>query len=324
MRRLIGLVVVASLVFTSCVSSAKFKKLEQENNECSKTLAKTKRQLNETESANENLAKSLDVKKKELDDCRTLQSKTQEDNQRLKQNNEELGNQVKLLNERLQQNLKSKSESMQSLNEELFKAKEETVKRDNEIQQLKEQLKSLQNDFKTNENTLAELQNKLKEKQEEMQRLHDKISEALLGFADKGLNVETKNGKVYVSMEEKLLFASGSWTVSKEGEKALDEIAAILAMNPDISIMVEGHTDNVPMKGKNQVKDNWDLSVMRASAIAKILLKNKEISPERIVPSGRGEYCPIVDNESVEARAKNRRSEIILTPKTDELLKMLE
>ncbi|MEE1094804.1 MAG: OmpA family protein [Bacteroidales bacterium] len=324
MRRLIGLVVVASLVFTSCVSSAKFKKLEQENNECSKTLAKTKRQLKETESANENLAKSLDVKKKELDDCQNLQSKTQEDNQRLKQNNEELSNQVKLLNERLQQNLKSKSESMQSLNEELFKAKEETAKRDNEIQQLKEQLKSLQNDFKTNENTLAELQNKLKEKQEEMQRLHDKISEALLGFADKGLNVETKNGKVYVSMEEKLLFASGSWTVSKEGEKALDEIAAILAMNPDISIMVEGHTDNIPMKGKNQVKDNWDLSVMRASAIAKILLKNKEIAPERIVPSGRGEYCPIVDNESVETRAKNRRSEIILTPKTDELLKMLE
>lgn len=324
MKRMFYVLVAASLVFTGCVSSSKFKKLEQENNECARLLSKTERDLKEALSENENLLESLNGKKDELAQCQASQKKSNEENARLKQSNEELGNQVNLLNESLQQNLKTKSESMQSLNEELFKAKEETAKRDNEIQQLKEQLKNLQNDFKTNENTLAELQNKLKEKQEEMQRLHDKISEALLGFADKGLNVETKNGKVYVSMEEKLLFASGSWTVSKEGEKALDEIAAILAMNPDISVMVEGHTDNVPMKGKNQVKDNWDLSVMRASAIAKILLKNKEIAPERIVPSGRGEYCPIVDNESVEARAKNRRSEIILTPKTDELLKMLE
>ena len=88
--------------------------------------------------------------------------------------------------------------------------------------------------------------------------------------------------------------------------------------------MVEGHTDNVPMKGRNQVKDNWDLSVMRASAITKILLNNEKIAPERVIPSGRGEYCPLVENSSAEARAKNRRSEIILAPKTDELLKMLE
>ena len=145
----------------------------------------------------------------------------------------------------------------------------------------------------------------------------------MVGFENKGLKIEVKDGKVYVSMEDKLLFASGSWTVSAEGMKAITELSKILEENTDINVMVEGHTDNVAYRGKNEVKDNWDLSVMRATAIVKALLKNSNIAPNRITASGRGEYVPKVDNSTKENRAINRRTEIILTPKYVELLDIL-
>ena len=232
--------------------------------------------------------------------------------------------QLDQLNERLQETLSNKSQNLKQLNEELIKTRATLDKRAEELDNQENELKMLKIEFAQKEEMLAQLQARLEEKEKEVEEIHRKISDALLGFADKGLSIERKNGKVYVSMEEKLLFASGSWTVSKEGEDALREIATVLANNPEIDVMVEGHTDNVPMNGKNQVKDNWDLSVMRASAITKILLKNGKISPKRIIPSGRGEYCPIVDNSTKESRAKNRRTEIILTPKFEELIDIIK
>ncbi len=324
MKRVIYLSLCVGLLSASCVSSKKYKELEQSNNRCAKQLSQAKINLKEAESSNEQLGKQLEQKMSELQNMQSENDKANKEIGRLKESNQELNDRINTLNEHLQQTLKTKSSNIQSLNEELLKTKNELVNSREQLANKDSELQSLRAEFAKNEQTLGELQTKLKEKQDEMQRLHDKISEALLGFSDKGLNVETKDGKVYVSMEEKLLFASGSWTVSSEGEKALAEIAAVLAVNPDINIMVEGHTDNVPMKGKNQVKDNWDLSVMRASSITKILLNNKEIAPERVIPSGRGEYCPLLKDDSAESRAKNRRSEIILTPRTDELLKMLE
>jgi chemotaxis protein MotB len=150
------------------------------------------------------------------------------------------------------------------------------------------------------------------------------VADALKGFEDKGLTIYEKNGKVYVSLDEKLLFASGSWEIDNNGRAALTELGKVLAGDHDINVVIEGHTDNVPYRGSGNVKDNWDLSVMRATAVVKELLKNKDILPQRISASGRSEYIPMDIEDSREARAKNRRTEIILTPKLDELFKIID
>src|SRR5690606_7722217 len=139
----------------------------------------------------------------------------------------------------------------------------------------------------------------------------------------KGLTVEQRDGKVYVSMENKLLFSSGSWTVNSEGRKAVQQLGQVLAQNPDISVLIEGHTDNVPYGGSGQLTDNWDLSTKRATSIVQILRENSGIDPSNLTAAGRGEYAPVAGNENAEGRARNRRIEVILTPKLDEISQML-
>jgi chemotaxis protein MotB len=231
--------------------------------------------------------------------------------------NSELNKQLLVSNNKVNEILKDKGSNLQELNNELNK-------KELELNQKERNLDSLRVEFSENQNQMKKLKQELSLKDKQLKQIQTKLKDALLGFKDKGLSIETKNGKVYVSMEEKLLFPSGSWQVSNDGMKALQEIAVVLSNNPDIDIMVEGHTDNVPFVGKNQIKDNWDLSVMRATSITKILLDNTGISANRIIPCGRSEYMPINDNKTPEHRAKNRRSEIILTPKVNELLNILK
>jgi len=170
---------------------------------------------------------------------------------------------------------------------------------------------------------LNELQSILDQKDAEVKALRNKVANALKGFEDMGLTIYEKNGKVYVSLDEKLLFASGSWDIDVRGKEALTELGKVLANDTNINVVIEGHTDNVTYRGSGNVKDNWDLSVMRATAVVKEILKNKEINPQRISASGRSEYVPVDIEDSREARAKNRRTEIILTPKLDELFQII-
>jgi chemotaxis protein MotB len=173
------------------------------------------------------------------------------------------------------------------------------------------------------ERTLKDLQNKLARQDSLTKRLNDIIRNALLGFNADELSVEIKNGKVYVSMSDKLLFKSGSASIENKGKDALKLLAGVLDKNPDIDILVEGHTDNVPMKGSGDIKDNWDLSVVRATSIVKILTQDYKIPPTRVTAAGRGEFFPKASNETAEGKAKNRRTEIILSPKLDEIMKLL-
>lgn len=170
---------------------------------------------------------------------------------------------------------------------------------------------------------LIELENILSRKDSVVNALKDKVLNALVGFADDGLTVVQKNGKVYVSLDEKLLFKSGSTTVDPKGVKALNKLATVLEKNEDINVMIEGHTDNVPFNGSNGIKDNWDLSVKRATSIVKIILSNSTVDPQRLLAAGRGEFMPIDPADTKEARQRNRRTEIILTPKLDELFNIL-
>lgn len=171
---------------------------------------------------------------------------------------------------------------------------------------------------------LQELEALIAAKEESMRKLKETLSKALNSFEGKGLTVEQKNGKVYVSMENKLLFNSGSWAVGTEGKKAVVEVGKVLGDNPDISVLIEGHTDDDPYAGSGPIADNWDLSTKRATAIVAILSENKAINKQNLTAAGRGEFSPLASNATAEGKAKNRRIEIILTPRLDEIAEMLK
>ena len=180
-----------------------------------------------------------------------------------------------------------------------------------------------QNTLKDQQRRVKELESILNERDSINNVLRKTVSDALVGFVGNGLTVHMKDGQVYVSMEESLLFKTASWQVGPKGIEALKKLANVLEKQNDINVMVEGHTDNVTFNGPGQVRDNWDLSVMRATSVTKILLQSGEIKPSRITAAGRGEYFPIDPANTMEARAKNRRTEIILTPKLDQLMKII-
>ncbi len=185
------------------------------------------------------------------------------------------------------------------------------------------QLEASQAELTAREQRVAELEQLLRQREQALASIRAKVADALLGFEGKGLTVTQKDGKVYVSMEDKLLFKSGSWEIDPGGAKAVRDLAAVLAANPDINVMVEGHTDDVPYKaGGTTLIDNLDLSVKRATTVTRLLLENKGITPVRIISAGRGETLPVAVGKTPEARARNRRTEIILTPKLDELLQL--
>ncbi|HLT74557.1 MAG TPA: OmpA family protein [Ohtaekwangia sp.] len=174
------------------------------------------------------------------------------------------------------------------------------------------------------EKKVRELEQILANKDRAVQDLKSKISSALLNFKESDISVTVKNGKVYVSLAEQLLFGSGSVTVDSKGVSALQQLAKAIKDQDDINIMIEGHTDNVPISKKSQyMNDNWDLSVMRATSITRILTK-AGVSPKQITASGRSEYMPLASNDSPQNKQKNRRTEIIITPNLDELFKILE
>ena len=172
------------------------------------------------------------------------------------------------------------------------------------------------------ERALTELQHMLAEQDQITRRLNDVLKNALLGFDSDELSVEIRDGKVYVSMSDRLLFRSGSAAVEAKGKEAIQVLAGVLNNNSDIDILVEGHTDNVPIKTA-VYKDNWDLSVARATSIVRILTEDYKMTPTRLTASGKGEFAPRSTNATAEGRANNRRTEIILSPKLDEIMKLI-
>ena len=207
---------------------------------------------------------------------------------------------------------------------DLDKIKSQLEEREAELARQNDELNLANASLDDQEARMKELQNILNQKDAEVKALKEKVANALKGFEGSGLTVYEKNGKVYVSMDEKLLFASASWEVGEKGQAAIKELGNVLANDPSINVLIEGHTDNVPFKGSGQVKDNWDLSVMRATSVVKVLLKNENINPQRVAASGRSEFFPIDTDNTAAARAKNRRTEIILTPDLNELLKIID
>ncbi len=186
------------------------------------------------------------------------------------------------------------------------------------------QVDKLSADLQAREARLAEMQRILDEKDRAVNNLRKVVSNALLGFKASDLTVDVRNGKVYVSLSNQLLFKSGSTKVDAQGQEALKKLATVLQNQPDVNVVVEGHTDDVPVaKGTVGMQDNWDLSVLRATEITRILTE-AGVAPQRVTPSGRSKYVPVDPSTTADARQKNRRTEIILTPKLDELFQILE
>ncbi|MEO9023324.1 MAG: OmpA family protein [Ginsengibacter sp.] len=191
-------------------------------------------------------------------------------------------------------------------------------------QQTSEQQSKLtqsQQDLQLQKQRLLQLENLLNQQKAASESLRSKMSEALKGFNSNELSVYQKDGKVYVSLSEKLLFPSGSAVVNPEGVDALSKLAAVLNLNSDVSVDIEGHTDSIPIRGRYQ--DNWDLSTARANSIVRILVNNYKVDPTRVISSGHSYFEPVASNSTAEGRAKNRRTEIILSPKLDEMYKLL-
>ncbi len=184
-------------------------------------------------------------------------------------------------------------------------------------------LKTLQKELASRSARVDELEGIIAAKDAKMRALKDAISAALVNFEGNGLTVEQRDGKVYVSMENKLLFDSGSWAVNSRGREAVVQLGKVLAQNKEIAVLIEGHTDNVPYGGSGNIKDNWDLSTKRATAIVNILTQNSGIPKDNLTAAGRGEYAPVAPNTNATGRIKNRRIEVILTPKLDEIAKLL-
>jgi chemotaxis protein MotB len=225
--------------------------------------------------------------------------------------------------DRYNKQLKGNEEDTRNISKKLQSTQTELLQKQDELDREKLHLDSLNARLKEREARVSELETVLKQKDAAVDTLKKRIADALLGFANQGITVYEKNGKVYVSMEEALLFPSGSIKVQPEGIKALGQLAQALEQNKDINIMVEGHTDDVTMHGSGEIKDNWDLSVMRATSIVKIILQDASVDPHRIMASGVSEYDPVDDDNNADARKKNRRTDIILTPKLNEIFKIL-
>lgn len=233
------------------------------------------------------------------------------DAQALNAKNSELGNTIT--------DLRNQITTLQNDNAKLVKQIDDAMKKASEATGV---ANMTQNQLDAEQKRLWDLRKLLQQQREAVEGLRKKMSDALVGFNSNELQVFIKNGKVYVSLQESLLFPSGSAVVNPKGKQALGTLAQVLNSNPDINVVVEGHTDSVPIHGK--FKDNWDLSTARANAIARILIDNYSVDPTRITASGKSKYEPVDTNNTAEGRQHNRRTEIILAPKLDQLMQLLQ
>ena len=316
MIRKISLVILGAVLVTSCVSKKVFSDLESNYAK----LKKTHRALEDKNKDCNELASQLEA------DLASVNTELEQ----LKSDKADLANEIANSQARVDGLGKSYKQLEESSASELAK---NTAKNKALLQQLEDKEKALaaenarlvglQKELDARSKRVDELEGALAAKDANMKALKNSISKALTNFEGKGLTVEQRDGKVYVSMENKLLFQSGSWKIGEEGKQAVNQLGEVLAENPEINVLIEGHTDNDAFTGKGDISGNWDLSTKRATAIVNILQENKDINAESLTAAGRSEFSPIATNDTPEGKGKNRRIEVILTPKLDEVSKLL-
>ncbi|MDA8847629.1 OmpA family protein [Flavobacteriaceae bacterium] len=312
-------ILVLSLIISvssSCVSSKIYKELDGKytslKNDYDFLSTQNEAVINERNS----LQNQLDQLQKKYDSLITDRNALQQELTALHKKYESLNESYSALEQNSSKEIADNIQKKRELLAQL-EAKELALAAEND------RLLKLEADMQERSQRIAELELLITSKDQAMRDLKNAISSALTAFEGKGLTVEQRNGKVYVSMENKLLFKSGSWAIGSKGRIAIEQLGSVLADNPEIAVLIEGHTDNDPFSSGGQIANNWDLSTKRATAIVQILIENASINPESLTAAGRGEYAPIASNDDTEGKAKNRRIEVILTPKLDEISKLL-
>ena len=308
--------VFAIVVLASCVSPKVYKELEAKYADLKKENRKLSTDNEDLLSANTAAENELKQLHSAYDEAVAQRDKLQGEYNAAKSNLDNLKASYDALEKNSSASIAANSQKNRELLAQL-EAKEQALAAENA------RLAKLKKELEERSNRVAELEQVIASKDAAMTALKNAISRALTDFEGKGLTVEQRNGKVYVSMENKLLFSSGSWAVGSEGTRAVKQLGSVLGDNPEIAVLIEGHTDNAPYAGNGQLSGNWDLSTKRATAIVNILRQNNNINPENLTAAGRGEFAPVATNATPEGKAKNRRIEVILTPKLDELSKLL-
>jgi chemotaxis protein MotB len=336
-RNFFGLLIILSFTVISCIPARLHEDVKVAKEKCETEITSVRSEIELLRAREKELNVRIDVLEKANKGLSGDTASLGLALTRLKSNYDKLNETYDLLLEKNSQLLRGKDDDNRKLmgqfqltQEELLKKEERLRDSERDLENKRKDLEQLSADLDNSRKAIelkelkvAELEAILARKDSVVKALREKVTNALLGFQGKGLAISQKNGKVYVSLDESLLFASGSITVDSKGQEAIRNLAKVLEKDKDINVLIEGHTDNVPIKSA-AIKDNWDLSVMRATAIVRIITSSSSIDPIRLTAAGKGEFYPIDPANTPEARRKNRRTEIILTPQLDELFKIIE
>jgi chemotaxis protein MotB len=317
----ISLVILLAFLSGSCVSSKIYEDLKEDNSTLKEENVELLSQIDGVSGG----ASSLDVSKLrgQMDVLSAEKTRAEMDLAATAKNYDSLKESYDALAANSSENLAENLERNRKLLAQLEEKERLLNKKEQDLNAKQTSLQKSQQELEASARRVVELESVIASKDAKMRALKNAISDALSNFEGNGLTIEQRDGKVYVSMENKLLFASGSWDVNDRGREAVVALGKVLGDNNEIGVLIEGHTDNVPYGEKGLIKNNWDLSTKRATAIVHILTENPNIPKGNLTAAGRGEFAPIADNTSTQGRTKNRRIDVILTPKLDEISKLL-
>ena len=304
---------------SSCVAPKKYKELEAREKACSEELAKFKKSSSDFESLSKDLQNKYSLASKDVSKLKQDTSATGNAMRLLQRDYEQLMSQHESLENSFNKMKNLSAKETSELQIELENTNKELQRKADALLKLDEELKAKQKLLVEREKRVNELEEAIRKKDAGIQLLKAKVANALRGFENKGLTVVQKNGKIYVSLEAKLLFKSGSTFVEPEGRDALIQLGQVLESEKDLEIVVEGHTDTDKLASPNSPKNNWELSVLRATSVVDIMLTNSKMAPQQLMAAGRSEFHPLDPSD----KAKNRRIEIIISPNLNELFEII-
>jgi len=318
------------LALSSCVTPKIHNALHTEYDNAKLQIVKKDKKIISLSEKIEELEGEISTIRKQLDAMRNDSIQKGKTLSNLQNSYDELSSAYDLLASKSSRNMAEKAKETKVLLKQLEETQNNLLAKEDELNNLSNSLaekqlalEKAQKELEARSARVAELESIINKKDSMVTLLKQRISKALIGLEGEGLTVVQKNGKVYISLEEDLLFASGKYQVGIAGVSALNKLSAALADQKDLEILVEGHTDSIPIS-KGTVKDNWDLSVLRATAVVKVLMSNPNLNPIQLTAAGRGEHMPFKSNATPKGRAANRRIEIILAPNLDDLFDLLE
>ncbi|MBT7895618.1 MAG: OmpA family protein [Flavobacteriales bacterium] len=327
----ISIIIFSLFIFSSCITPKVYNELLDKHEIAQKKLTKNEKKILQ-------LKETLDDREKNIESLTLLVKVLRADSATItnelvscQKKYDDLNITYDLLTSKSSRYMAEKANETKGLLNQLEKTQSELFAKEDELNKstanLKEKerkLLSSQKELELRSLRVAELEAIINRKDSMVTALKQKISKALIGLEGDGLTIVQRNGKVYISLEEDLLFASGKYEVNQTGKQALDKLSDALSYQKDIEILVEGHTDSIPLSGRGLVKDNWDLSVMRATSVVKRLTSNTNLDPTQLIAAGRSEFVPLLSNNTSDGRSKNRRIEMILSPNLDDLFKLLD